>query len=57
MRKLRLLIRYWGIIGKVLAFVETADKATEDGKILRHERAQLMGDFWAIIDATKKAKK
>ena len=50
---MRRLIRYWSVLGTVLALVEEAMQATRDGKITYGERSVLFVKFWDIMDAAQ----
>ena len=51
--KVKLVIKYWGMVQQILEFVEVAVKATADGKVNPNERSALMKEFWDIINTAK----
>ena len=55
--KVKLVIKYWGMVQQVLEFVEVAVKATADGKITQKEKSELMKEFWDIINTAKAIRK
>ena len=55
--KVKLVIKYWGMVQQVLEFVEVAVKATADGKISQKEKSLLMKEFWDIINTAKALRK
>ena len=55
--KVKLVIKYWGMVQQVLEFVEVAVKATADGKITKKEQSELMTQFWDIINTAKALRK
>ena len=50
LRKVKLVIKYWGMVQQILEFAEVAVKATADGKISQKEKSLLMKEFWDIIN-------
>tara|TARA_R110000744_G_scaffold371887_1_gene483169 strand:- start:71 stop:247 length:177 start_codon:yes stop_codon:yes gene_type:complete len=53
LRKVKLVIKYWGMVQQILEFAEVAVKATADGKISQKEKSLLMKEFWDIINTAK----
>ena len=51
--KVKLVIKYWGMVQQILEFAEVAVKATADGKISQKEKSLLMKEFWDIINTAK----
>tara|TARA_Y100000296_G_scaffold39640_1_gene45741 strand:+ start:86 stop:262 length:177 start_codon:yes stop_codon:yes gene_type:complete len=57
LRKVKLVIKYWGMVQQILEFAEVAVKATADGKITQKEKSELMKEFWDIINTAKAIRK
>ena len=57
LRKVKLVIKYWGMVQQILEFAEVAVKATADGKVSTKERSTLMKEFWDIINTAKALRK
>ena len=57
LKKIKLVMKYWGMVQQVLEFVEVAVKATADGKITQKEKSELMKEFWDIINTAKALRK
>ena len=57
LRKVKLVIKYWGMVQQILEFAEVAVKATADGKISQKEKSLLMKEFWDIINTAKAIRK
>tara|TARA_R100000963_G_C4547398_1_gene41839 strand:- start:251 stop:427 length:177 start_codon:yes stop_codon:yes gene_type:complete len=57
LKKIKLVMKYWGMVQQVLEFVEVAVKATADGKISQKEKSLLMKEFWDIINTAKALRK
>ena len=57
LKKVRLVIKYWGMVQQILEFAEVAVKATADGKVSTKERSALMKEFWDIINTAKALRK
>jgi isochorismate hydrolase len=57
LRKVKLVIKYWGMVQQILEFAEVAVKATADGKITQKEKSALMKEFWDIINTAKAIRK
>jgi hypothetical protein len=57
LRKVKLVIKYWGMVQQILEFAEVAVKATADGKISQKEKSLLMKEFWDIINTAKALRK
>ena len=57
LRKVKLVIKYWGMVQQILEFAEVAVKATADGKITQKEKSALMKEFWDIINTAKALRK
>jgi len=57
LKKIKLVMKYWGMVQQVLEFVEVAVKATADGKISQKEKSLLMTEFWDIINTAKALRK
>jgi hypothetical protein len=57
LKKIKLVMKYWGMVQQILEFVEVAVKATADGKISQKEKSLLMTEFWDIINTAKAIRK
>ena len=57
LRKVKLVIKYWGMVQQILEFSEVDVKATADGKITQKEKSALMKEFWDIINTAKAIRK
>ena len=57
LKKIKLVMKYWGMVQQILEVVEVAVKATADGKISQKEKSLLMTEFWDIINTAKAIRK